>query len=170
MFVQDADMAALLRSLRVHGQGLRQVRQRPHRLNARMDTILAAILLEMLAIFPDEIEARDRIAARYAEGLAGVCTPPAVAEGSTSVWAQYTIRIGDRDGVAARLRERGIPTAIYYPKPLHRQTAYRDFPVAGGVLPVSDRLADEVLSLPMHPYLEPDLQDRIIAEVIAAAG
>ncbi len=95
---------------------------------------------------------------------------PRMPDGLTSVWAQYTIRLkpGTRDGFAAALKEQGVPTAIYYPKPLHRQTAYRDFPVAEGGLPVSDALADEVIALPMHAYLDQAAQDRIIAAVRSA--
>ena len=141
-------------------------------MNARLDTIQAAVLLEKLAIFGDEIAARNRVAARYGELLGDTgrrC--PKVPDGSTSVWAQYTVRLPagcDRDAVAARLKAEGMPTAVYYAKPLHRQTAYRDYPVAGNGLPVSDRLAGEVLSLPMHPYLDEATQDRI-AEALREA-
>ena len=171
IFTDDDELDAVIRSLRVHGQGADKYDNVRIGMNGRLDTLQAAILIEKLTIFPDEIAARDRVARRYGEGLAEVATVPVVAEGSTSVWAQYTLRFsgGGRDRVAAHLKERGIPTAIYYPKPLHRQTAYRHFPLAGGALPVSDRIAGEVLSLPMHPYLEPDLQDWIIAQVREAA-
>jgi dTDP-4-amino-4,6-dideoxygalactose transaminase len=114
--------------------------------------------------------ARDRVAARYSEGLAEVATVPRVGNESTSVWAQYTIRLapGRRDRLAAALKAQGIPTAIYYAKPLHRQEAYRSFPVADGGAAVSERLAGEVISLPMHAYLEAAVQDRIIAAVHGA--
>jgi dTDP-4-amino-4,6-dideoxygalactose transaminase len=132
-----------------------------------LDTIQAAILLEKLKIFPDEILARGRVAARYAAGLADVATVPRVGNESSSVWAQYTIRLapGRRDALAAALKVQGIPTGVYYAKPLHRQAAYRHFPVAAGGLPASERLAKEVISLPMHAYLEQPVQDRIIAAV-----
>ena len=109
--------------------------------------------------------ARNAVAQRYTAGLAGIATVPHVGNESTSVWAQYTIRLapGRRDALAAALKAQGIPTAVYYAKPLNRQAAYKGFPVADGGLPVSERLADEVISLPMHPYLEPPVQDRIIA-------
>jgi dTDP-4-amino-4,6-dideoxygalactose transaminase len=168
VFTDDAALAGTMRSLRVHGEGSDRYDNVRIGLNGRMDTIQAAILIEKLKIFPDEIAARNQIAARYSEGLTEVCTPPAVAPGSTSVWAQYTIRIPGRDRIAARLKEQGIPTAIYYPTPLHRQTAYKHYPIAGNALTTSDALAREVLSLPMHPYLAPDLQDQIIAGVIAS--
>ena len=111
--------------------------------------------------------ARQKVAARYADGLADVAIVPRVGNESTSVWAQYTIRLksGRRDGLGPALKAQGIPTAIYYAKPLHRQLAYRDYPVADGGVPVSERLADEVISLPMHAYLEPPVQERIVAAV-----
>jgi len=117
------------------------------------------------AIFTDEIDARNRVAARYQELLDEFVTVPKIPIGLTSVWAQYTVRLPigrDRDTVAAKLKAAGVPTAAYYAKPLHSQSAYRDYPVAGNGLPVSDRLACEVLSLPIHPYLDEGTQDRIV--------
>src|SRR5436190_16883501 len=135
-----------------------------------LDTIQAAVLIEKLKIFADEIEARGRIAQRYAAGLQDVSIVPVVPDGLTSVWAQYTIRLkpGMRDGLAAALKAQGIPTAIYYPKPLHRLEAYRHFPVVDNGIPVTDRLAEEVISLPMHAYLDASTQDRVIESVLAA--
>lgn len=169
LFTDDDDLAWTLRSLRAHGQGDDKYDNVRVGLNSRLDTLQAAILLEKLEIFPEEIEARNRIAERYAKGLGDVLAVPAIADGVTSVWAQYTVRVGDgrRDLLAAQLKDAGVPTAIYYPKPLHRQTAYRGFPTVGS-LPVSDRLSAEALSLPMHPYLEPTVQDRIILAVCDA--
>jgi len=151
----------------VHGEGADRYEAVRVGMTGRLDTIQAAVLLEKLKIFPDEIAARNRVAARYADGLGDVAVVPRVGNESTSVWAQYTIRLkpGQRDGLAAALKQQGIPTAIYYTKPLHLQPAYRDSPVAEGGLPVSDRLSQEVISLPMHAYLEPAVQDRIIAAV-----
>jgi dTDP-4-amino-4,6-dideoxygalactose transaminase len=136
-------------------------------MNGRFDTIQAAVLIEKLKIFPDEIAARDRAARRYSAALADVATVPRIAAGSTSVWAQYTLRLpaGRREALAAELKSQGIPTAVYYPKPVHHQDAYRQFPVAEGGAPVSERLAAEVISLPMHAYLDEPTQDRIIAAV-----
>jgi len=136
-------------------------------LNARMDTLQAAVLLQKLSIFEDEIAARNRVADRYAEHLGGIVATPAVIDGGVSVWAQYTIESPDRDGLAAALREKGVPTAVYYPVPMHRQAPYRDFPQGEGGLPVTEAKAGSVLSLPMHPYLEPDAQDQIIATIRA---
>lgn len=175
---KDARFHDLLVSLRVHGQAVtsdlegRTFDHDPKYLNmrvgtnSRMDTVQAAVLLQKLTIFADEIEARNRVAARYAEGLAGVVTTPKVIDGGVSVWAQYTVETDDRDGLAAALREQGIPTAVYYPMPLHRQPPYAGYPQPGG-LPVTEEKAGRVISLPMHAYLEPDIQDRIIEAIRA---
>ena len=170
IFTDDKALAAVLRSLRVHGQGSDKYDNVRIGVNGRLDTIQAAVLIEKLKIFEEEIAAREKIAQRYNRGLCEVATVPTVREDCTSVWAQYTIRVkpGEREATLARLKERGIPTAVYYPKPLHRQTAYRDYPVAGGGLPTSDRLSAEVLSLPMHPYLDRETQDYIIDAVRTA--
>jgi dTDP-4-amino-4,6-dideoxygalactose transaminase len=160
-------MVDALVSLRVHGQGSDKYDNVRIGLTARLDTIQAAILSEKLKIFPEEIVAREEAARRYAQGLGDLAVVPKAPAGSTSVWAQYTIRIGGgrRDKVAAVLKAEGIPTAIYYPIPLHRQQAYRHYPVGEGGVAVSDRSAAEVLSLPMHGYLDAATQARIIDAV-----
>jgi dTDP-4-amino-4,6-dideoxygalactose transaminase len=170
VFTNDDELATIMRSLRVHGQGSDKYDNVRIGMNGRLDTMQAAVLIEKLKIFPDEIAARDRVAKRYNEMLGDVVAVPVVAEGNTSVWAQYTMRVPNRDALAAALKAKGVPTAIYYPKPLHQQTAYSKFPCAGNGVPVSERLAGEVLSLPMHPYLEEAVQDRIIAAVREALG
>ena len=164
VLVEDDDAFAVLKSLRVHGQGSDKYDNVRIGMNARLDTIQAAVLSEKLTIFTDEIDARNRVAARYQELLDEVVIVPEIPIGLTSVWAQYTVRLPigrDRDRVAAKLKAAGVPTAAYYAKPLHSQSAYRNYPVAGNGLPVCDRLAYEVLSLPMHPYLDENTQDRI---------
>jgi dTDP-4-amino-4,6-dideoxygalactose transaminase len=160
-------MATLLRSLLFHGKGDDRYDNVRIGMNGRLDSLQAGVLIEKLAIFPEEIEARNRIAARYSEGFSNLLVTPNVPDGSTSVWAQYTLRAPgrDRDAITAALKARGVPTAVYYPKPLHRQTAYREFPVVGGALPVSERAAGEVFSLPMHAYLDEQTQDFIIDSV-----
>jgi UDP-2-acetamido-2-deoxy-ribo-hexuluronate aminotransferase len=172
VLTEDEELAQVMRSVRVHGEGRDKYDCVRIGLNGRLDTIQAAILIEKLKIFPDEIVARERVARRYSAGLADVAIVPKLARGSTSVWAQYTIRLaaGRRDALAAALNPQGIPTAIYYPTPLHCQEPYRRFPVAEGGAPVSERLADEVISLPMHAYLDEATQDRIIAAVRRALG
>jgi dTDP-4-amino-4,6-dideoxygalactose transaminase len=171
IFTDDANLAETLRSIRVHGQGADKYDNVRLGLTGRLDTMQAAILIEKLKIFEDEIIARNKVADRYARGLGNLVGVPRLASGCTSVWAQYTIRLPagtDRDGFAAALKAQGIPTAIYYPKSMHQQTAYRGFPVAHGGLPVSERLSGDVISLPMHAYLDEATQDRIIAAVRGA--
>ena len=167
VLTDDAELAHTIESLRVHGYGSDRYDNVRIGLTSRLDTIQAAVLIEKLKIFPDEIAARDVVARRYAEGLSDVVTVPTVPAGSTSVWAQYTIRVagGGREKFAAALKAEGIPTAIYYPIPLHRQQAYKHFPVGEGGVVVSDRLAAEVISLPMHAYLDAATQGRIIDAV-----
>jgi dTDP-4-amino-4,6-dideoxygalactose transaminase len=171
IFTDDAKFAETLRSVRVHGQGSDKYDNVRLGLTGRLDTIQAAVLLEKLKIFEEEIAARNRAAERYERGLGNVVTVPRLASGTTSVWAQYTIRLPegtDRNEFAAALKAQGIPTAIYYPKSMHQQTAYRDFPVADGGLPASERLSCDVISLPMHAYLDEPTQERVIKAVRGA--
>jgi len=170
VFTDDDGVAAIMRSLRVHGQGSDKYDNVRIGMNGRLDTVQAAVLLEKLSIFEDEIATRQAVAERYAAGLGDMVEAPALIAGASSAWAQYTIKLDDRDSVATRLKANGIPTAIYYPRPLHRQSAYRDYPIAPAGLPVSESLAKRVLSLPMHPYLDAAVQDRIVAATIAAIG
>ena len=167
VLTDDAAMADTLRSLRMHGHGADKYDNIRIGLASRLDTVQAAILSEKLKIFPDEIDARNAVARRYAEGLGDVVTTPAVPKGLVSVWAQYTIRLpaGRREGFAAALRAEGVPTAVYYPIPLHRQQAYKHFPAGEGGVTMSDTLADEVISLPMHAYLDAPTQERVVAAV-----
>jgi len=176
---KDEGFHDLLVSLRVHGQAVKSdiagktFEHDPKYLNVRigmngrMDTLQAAVLLQKLAIFADEIEARNRVAARYAQGLGDVVAVPQVIEGGVSVWAQYTIETEDRDGLAAHLREQGVPTAVYYPIPIHRQGVYSGYPTGPGGLPVTEAKAGKVISLPMHAYLTEDDQDLVIAAIRA---
>jgi dTDP-4-amino-4,6-dideoxygalactose transaminase len=168
IFTDDAQLAADLRSVRVHGQGSDKYDNVRLGLTGRLDTMQAAVLLEKLKIFNDEIAARNVVADRYARALGNLVSIPRLAPGCSSVWAQYTIRLPqgcDRDGFAAALKAQGVPTAIYYVKSMHQQTAYRGYPVAEGGLPVSERLSDDVISLPMHAYLDEPTQQRVIAAV-----
>ena len=171
IFTDDEELAKILRSIRVHGEGSNKYDNVRIGMNGRLDTLQAAVLLEKLKIFPDEIRARHEIAERYSEGFKDIAIVPQLLPQTTSVWAQYTLRFpkGKRDAIATKLKTQGIPTAIYYPKPLHCQPPYADYPLAGNGLPISDQLAGEVLSLPMHAYLARDVQDNIIAAVREAA-
>ncbi|XSG82648.1 MAG: DegT/DnrJ/EryC1/StrS family aminotransferase [Methyloligella sp. ZOD6] len=169
IFTDDETVLETLQSIRNHGASTKSFDNPLVGLNGRMDSIQAAVLIEKLKIFPDEIESRDRVAAAYNEGFAGLenVVTPVVPEGLQSVWAQYTLKIksGLRDALVAALKERNVPTAIHYLKGIHLRSAYRDFPRAGGALPVTDTLCGEVVSLPMHPYLEPEDQAQIIEAV-----
>ena len=162
VLMKDQALWDVMDSLRVHGKGVDKYDNVRIGMNSRLDTLQAAILLEKLKIFADEIVLRNRIADRYAAGLAGHAVAPKVIAGGVSTWAQYTIEHPDRDGLAAHLKTKGVPTAAYYPRPVHRQSAYAAFPVAGGVLPVTDEKAGVVLALPMSPYLSEADQDVIL--------
>ncbi|MGF1473947.1 MAG: DegT/DnrJ/EryC1/StrS family aminotransferase [Geminicoccaceae bacterium] len=171
VFTDNDELQNKLVSLRVHGQGEDRYDNVRIGMNGRLDTLQAAILLQKLAILADEIDARQRVADRYATGLAGLVKPPEVIDHTVSAWAQYTVQLEEgveRGPVLQKLREAGVPTAIYYPKPLHRQTAYRHYPTAGNGLPVSDEQAKRVFSLPMHPYLNEADQGRVIDAVAEA--
>jgi dTDP-4-amino-4,6-dideoxygalactose transaminase len=171
IFTDDDGLAETLRSIRVHGQGFDKYDNVRLGITGRLDTMQAAILIEKLKIFEDEIAARNEVAERYARGLGNLVTVPRLASGCTSVWAQYTIRLpkgANRDDFAAALKTQGIPTAIYYSKSMHQQTAYREFPVADGGLPACERLSDDVISLPMHAYLDEAMQQRVIEAVRGA--
>ncbi len=135
-------------------------------MNSRLDTLQAAILIEKLAIFEEEIALRQTVADRYAEGLNGsVLSVPGVIEGGVSVWAQYVIEHENRDGLAAHLRSQSVPSAVYYPVPMHQQEPYAHFPSGPGGLPVTEAKAETVLALPMHPYLDEATQDAIVGAV-----
>ncbi|MEM8916202.1 MAG: DegT/DnrJ/EryC1/StrS aminotransferase family protein, partial [Pseudomonadota bacterium] len=154
VLTDDDELAEAIRSLRVHGKGKDKYDNVRIGMNSRLDTMQAAILIEKLSVFAEEIEARNKVADGYETGLSDIVKTPTVAPGNTSVWAQYTLTLdGDRDAVAASLKQQGIPTAIYYPMPLHQQSAYSSFPIAGNGLPVCEHLSRHVLSLPMHPYM-----------------
>ncbi|HUJ02590.1 MAG TPA: DegT/DnrJ/EryC1/StrS aminotransferase family protein [Rhizomicrobium sp.] len=169
-FTNDDGLDELLRSLRVHGQGTDKYENVRIGVNSRLDTIQAAILIEKLAIFPEEIELREAAARRYnaALGASNRIRVPRVIDGAQSTWAQYTIQVPDRAKLAADLKAKGIPTAIYYPIPLSRQKGYSHYPSAP--IPVSERLSQSVISLPMHPYLDAATQDRIAEAVLESVG
>jgi len=162
--------AALLMSLRFHGKGSYKYDNVRVGVNSRLDTIQAAVLIEKLKVYAEEIEKRQVVAARYTDALKDLVVTPHVMADCVSTWAQYTIRVAAdrRDAFQAALKAKGVPTTVYYPKPLHQQTAYKHYPVAGNGLPISERVAQEVVALPMHPYLDEETQDYIIAQVLEA--
>lgn len=170
IFTSDDRLADVMRSIRLHGRGADKYDIVRVGINGRIDTLQAAILIEKLDIFRDELAKRQLIARRYEEGLGNIVTVPRVPPGVQSVWAQYTIIVpnGRRDDLAAELKMQGIPTAVYYPRSLQEQTAFSCYPLSKAGAPVAERLARNVLSLPMHPYLVPHQQDRIINSVVSA--
>lgn len=170
IFTDDDALAEVMQSIRLHGKGTDKYDIVRIGVNGRLDTLQAAILIEKLRIFPDEINARDAVAERYTSALKGRVTTPLIAAGSTSVWAQYTVVLenGLRDVVVADLAAAGIPANIYYPRPLHHQPAYQCYPIAGNGLPVSEHLPTAVMSLPMHAYLD-EANQAIIVEALADA-
>lgn len=168
IFTDNDELADVMRSLRVHGSGGSKYDVVRVGVNGRLDTLQAAILLAKFSVFNAEIETRRSVASEYDKRLAGHVSLPPRGEGSLSAWAQYTIRVANRDRVAARLKEKNIPTAVYYPKPLHLQTAYVEFGRGPGSAPISEALCSEVLSLPMHPYLTQEAIDFICTNVVNA--
>lgn len=171
IFTTDAGLAQPMREIRVHGQSKRYQHDRVG-VGGRLDTLQAAILLAKLDTFDEEVAARSAIGDRYLAMLAdvpGVDTIQ-VAGDRTSVWGQFTVRVRDRDKIVTALHEIGVPTAIHYPIPLHRQKAYGQLSRVSDSLDNSDRAATQVLSLPMHPYLDEEQQGRITKAVIAAAA
>lgn len=169
-FTNDDALDKLLRSIRVHGEGVDKYENVRIGVNSRLDTIQAAILLEKLHIFPEEIAMREEIAQRYSRALgrSNRIRVPHVIEGARSTWAQYTIQVPDRDRLQSDLKAKGIPTAVYYPIPLSKQKGYAKYPSAP--TPVSERLSKTVISLPMHPYLDVQTQDRIVEAVLESVG
>lgn len=165
VITQHSDRAELLRSIAIHGRGTHKYENVRLGMNSRLDTLQAAILIEKLKIFEDEVARRNEVANRYTDALVGVVTTPIVGNDKRSSWAQYTVQTANRDVLRSSLAAAGIPTQVYYPNPLHRQTAYQ-----GGLTPSSglaraDALAGSVLSLPMYPYLDEGTQDTIISAV-----
>lgn len=155
IFTDDTDLAEKLSSIRVHGKGINKYDNIRVGLNARMDTLQAAILLPKLEIFQDELDARQRIAQTYTEQFTphSPLTVPFVPDGCRSAWAQYSILAEGRKEIQKRLMDAGIPTAVYYPMPLHLQTAFADLGYAKGNFSISEVVAEKIFSLPMHPYL-----------------
>jgi dTDP-4-amino-4,6-dideoxygalactose transaminase len=179
VLTDDHHLWEVMDSLRIHGKAVasdlvgKTFEHDPKYLNirigmnSRLDTIQAAILLEKLSIFAEEIDMRNQIAKRYNDALAPhVLAVPFVPENAVSVWAQYTIEVDGREAMLAKLKTKGVPTAVYYPIPIHAQDVYSRFPVGVGGLPVTLQKAKQVMSLPMHPYLDEATQDRIIEAVI----
>ena len=165
MVTNDGELAALLKSLRNHGEGEDRYAYARIGMNSRLDTIQAGVLLAKLEIFADEIEARNRAASAYATGFSDLVKTPIVIDGGVSTWAQYTIEVDDRDAFRKLLADDGVPTAVYYPVPVHVQGPYETYPMAPNGLPVTEAAMKRCVSLPMDAYLEGDRIERVIAAV-----
>ncbi|MFC1845169.1 DegT/DnrJ/EryC1/StrS family aminotransferase, partial [Thermodesulfobacteriota bacterium] len=168
IFTNDDNLAEKLLSIRVHGQGKDKYNNIRTGLNARLDTLQAAILLPKLKIFSKEITTRQESAQKYSDALADLqdkITTPFVPAGYKSAWAQYSLLTEKRESFMEELKKEGIPTAIYYPVPLHLQAAFRSLQYQPGNFPVSESISKRIFSLPMHPYLDDEVIDRI-TEVI----
>ena len=161
LFTSDDDLAKKMRAIRTHG-GIQRHQHPLLGMNGRFDTLQAAILIPKLAHFPDEVEARNRIGGRYSALLKDVCETPQIRKGNTHVYAQYTIRVKNRDRLGEVLKGKGIPTAVYYPKCLHEQPVFSRLGYKWGDFPESEKASREVLSLPMHPFLTEKEQDKIV--------
>lgn len=168
IFTDDDDLADLMCSIRVHGQGTDKYDNVRIGINGRFDSIQAAVVLSKLEIFEDELKRRAEVAEYYTEHLSDVLQTPSIPQGSQSAWAQYTLvaeNAGQRQKILDGLKAREIPSAVYYPIPIHRSTAYKNLGLEGSSLPVSEDYAERVFSLPMHPYLEESDMDTIISAV-----
>jgi dTDP-4-amino-4,6-dideoxygalactose transaminase len=165
MFTNDKAMYDKLVSIRVHGQGTDKYDNVRIGINGRIDTIQCAVLLAKFEIFNEEISLRQDAANRYSEGLKDSVKVPFVKKDNISAWAQYSIMHPDRDKIISKLNENKIPTAVYYPKPLHIQTAFSHLGHKAGDFKVSEEISNKIFSLPMHPYLKKEDQDRIIETI-----
>jgi len=164
VFTESDELAEKMKAIRTHG-GVKRHHHTLVGMNGRFDTLQAAVLLAKMPHFADEVEARGRIGARYSELLKDVCEVPKVCPGNTHVYAQYTIRVSDRESLATELKVAGIPTAVYYPKCLHEQPVFADLADRWGDFPQSERASREVISLPMHPFLSESDQDAVVGAV-----
>ncbi len=162
IFTDDKELYDKLISIRVHGQGIDKYNNIQIGINGRLDTIQAAVLLAKFEIFKEEIQLRQRIAERYTKGLANRVHVQNIKRYNLSAWALYSILHSERDKLIARLQENGVPTAVYYPKPLHLQQAFAFLGHKPGDFPMCEKISGTILSLPMHPYLAPADQDRVI--------
>jgi UDP-2-acetamido-2-deoxy-ribo-hexuluronate aminotransferase len=168
VFTNDDEIAETYKSIRAHGKGGAKYDIIRVGLNARLDTMQAAVLLAKLCVFAEEIESRDKLARLYDARLSGSVNVPARTENSVSAWAQYTVQLENRDKVQETLKVAGIPTMVYYPLPMHLQSAYRPYGDGEGSMPVSEHLSKSVLSLPMHPYMEDKVAHFICDSIISA--
>jgi dTDP-4-amino-4,6-dideoxygalactose transaminase len=167
LFTNNEELLNVFKSLRVHGQGIDKYENVRIGINGRMDTIQAAILLAKLELFDDELDLRQQVAKRYSQLLQKEVVVPRIPEDCLSAWAQYSVQSENRQNVMNRLKDAGIPTAIYYPKPLQLQTAFSYLGYAMGDFPIAEKVSERIFSVPMHPYLTQEEQARIAACITA---
>lgn len=167
IFTDNDDLAKTMRSIRVHGQGSHKYDNVRLGINGRLDTLQAAILLAKLEVFDREVMARQEVAGRYSLALHKVVQVPYVAPECTSVWAQYSLLSDRRDALQQKLKEYGIPTAVYYSLPLHLQGAFAHLGYNPGAFPISERTSQQIFSLPMHPYLSKADQETIVNNLVS---
>ncbi len=153
IFTENDEDAAVMRSLRLHGKGSEKYDNIRIGLNSRLDTLQAAILIEKLKIFPDEVASRNKLANFYGKELCGFFSVPKVLDNHVSTWAQYTLATNLRDEVLNYLAKNSVPAAVYYPRPLSRQSGYYNYPSVSSGTPISHALSAKVFSIPMHPYM-----------------
>ena len=168
LLTNDSERADIYRSIRAHGKGTAKYDITRIGLNSRLDTMRAAVLLSKLTVFEDELEARQKLADEYTNALSDIVVTPLVDNRSQRAWAQYAILVDDRDAVASALKEKGVPTMVYYPKPMHMP--YMSDGKPGERLPVSENLAERILCLPMHPYMTREAVDYVCGAVRAAVS
>ena len=170
VFTDDDALAAKMKSIRVHGQGIDKYDNVRIGLNARMDTLQAAILMPKLALFPEEIELRQQVASNYTKALTGLVETPYVPAGYKSVWAQYSVLSDKREEIQLALKEQGIPSVVYYRVPCHLATAFKSLGYQLGDMPVSEAISERIFSLPMHPYVKADFAQQVAAIVRNVVG
>lgn len=165
LFTNNSDLATAIAEIRNHGQAKRYTHTRLG-YNSRLDTLQAAILLEKLAIFPEEVEKRQLVAMRYDEAFRGKVKTSKIADGHKSVYAQYTIEVKNRENFLEKLKAEGVPTAVHYPVPIHHQPIFKDLGYANISMPLADNASGSVVSLPMHPYMSVEEQNKVIDVVL----
>tara|TARA_B100000902_G_C27322441_1_gene925646 strand:- start:5504 stop:6634 length:1131 start_codon:yes stop_codon:yes gene_type:complete len=166
VFTNNDNDAEIINSIRLHGKGVEKYDNIRIGVNSRLDTIQAAILIEKLKLFADELSMRANVASNYNSKLSRKYRIPVLVSGNTSAWAQYTLILDNRDEIQAKLKSIGIPSVVYYPLPLSLQSGYKHFPRVTGGACISEHLSKHVLSLPMHPYLGHEVQNYIISELL----
>jgi len=167
IFTDDDDLYEKMVSNRVHGKGTDKYDNIRVGVNGRLDTMQVAVLLAKMEVFDKEIGLCQDVAVRYSDALRDTVEVPRVKKDNVSAWAQYSVLHPERDKMLQKLREQGVPSAIYYQKPLHLQTAFTHLGYEEGAFPVAERLAQEVFSIPMYPYLKNADQDKIISAITA---